>query len=388
VDARHAGDRGSPGRGKHQHRSRHRPRSGAPSSRRLALTRCLSGWPGAGSFFSSGASCTVQAGRVGMCGRPRWSRRGVALPSSRTHADKCLAFSTTGCTPNLRRPRGVVRRRSSATFFPTGGFYYSHPMIHRGEGGSALRKETGVATMNTVTPGFFHRLASGCSRGRDFADSDRPGLDGGHCERDAWQEASAESGPMRPEDLRSRLGTARRMARGGRRRERDRDFQAEVNTGRAMQYYRPIRQVGGNYFSIAAPHDARLPEAIKTLLSKAVFRVDPDQAIYELTTADQAFEDYNRATTRLPRPRVLGCRGSCSRPWVCTGSSATWSSSGRPRSASGSQWGRSFTQVVLGGDGGKAPRLAAVGIPIGLFGAWGLVRILASTFLGAPRRTR
>jgi ABC-type antimicrobial peptide transport system permease subunit len=161
-------------------------------------------------------------------------------------------------------------------------------------------------------------------------------------------------------------------------------FQTEVNSGGAMQYYRPIRQVGGNYFSIAA-RTTLAPEAMKDLLPKAVFRVDPEQAIYNLTTADQAFEDYNRANhTFASGLAVLGVSGLLLSALGLYGVISNLVVERTPEIGIRIAMGASFTQVVWAVMR-QGARLAAVGIPIGLFGAWGVVQLLASKVPGSAK---
>src|SRR5208283_5863212 len=161
-------------------------------------------------------------------------------------------------------------------------------------------------------------------------------------------------------------------------------FETEANSGGAMQYYRPIRQVGGNYFSIAA-RTTLAPEAIKDLLPKAVFRVDPEQAIYNLTTADQAFEDYNRANhTFASGLAVLGVSGLLLSALGLYGVISNLVVERTPEIGIRIAMGASFTQVVWAVMR-QGARLAAVGIPIGLFGAWGMVRVLSANMPGSAR---
>jgi predicted permease len=355
--------------------SRHRLRSVLVISE-LALT--LSLIAGAGFFFQG--IMRYKPGAVGWRSDHVVTARVALSRPPYDSAGKCLAFydrlyAELAATPGVEAP--II-----CDLFPTGGFYYSHPMITEGKEPPPSGKEP-VCDMNTVTPGFFHALGIRLLRGRDFADSDRPGapmvaIVNETMARKLWPNQDPIGRRICAVDSEQRewlevVGVVSEIG-----------FQTEVNSGGAMQYYRPIRQVGGNYFSIAA-RTTLAPEAMKDLLPKAVFRVDPDQAIYELTTADQAFEDYNRTNhTFASGLAVLGVSGLLLSALGLYGVISNLVVERTPEIGIRIAMGASCTQVVWAVMR-QGARLAAVGIPIGLFGAWGMVQVLASKVPGSAR---
>ena len=355
--------------------SRHRLRSVLVISE-LALT--LSLIAGAGFFFQG--IMRYKPGAVGWRSDHVVTARVALSRPPYDSAGKCLAFydrlyAELAATPGVEAP--II-----CDLFPTGGFYYSHPMITEGKEPPPSGKEP-VCDMNTVTPGFFHALGIRLLRGRDFADSDRPGapmvaIVNETMARKLWPNQDPIGRRICAVDSEQRewlevVGVVSEIG-----------FQTEVNSGGAMQYYRPIRQVGGNYFSIAA-RTTLAPEAMKDLLPKAVFRVDPDQAIYELTTADQAFEDYNRTNhTFASGLAVLGVSGLLLSALGLYGVISNLVVERTPEIGIRIAMGASCTQVVWAVMR-QGARLAAVGIPIGLFGAWGMVQVLASNVPGSAK---
>jgi predicted permease len=356
-------------------RSRHRLRS-VLVVLELALT--LSLIIGAGFFFQG--IMRYKPGAAGWRSDHVVTARVALARPPYDNAEKCLAFydrlyAELAASPGVEAPM-------ICDLFPTDGFYYSHPVITDGTEAPPSGKEP-VCDMNTVTPGFFHALGIRLLRGRDFADSDRPGAPmvavvNETMARKLWprQDPIGHRICAVDSDRREWLEVVGVVSEIG--------FQAGLGSGIAMQYYRPIRQVGGNYFSIAA-RTTLAPEAIKDLLPKAVFRVDPNQAIYNLTTADQAFEDYNRANNTFASGlAVLGVSGLLLSALGLYGVISNLVVERTPEIGIRIAMGASFTQVVWAVMR-QGARLAAVGIPIGLFGAWGMIQVLAFKMPGSAK---
>jgi predicted lysophospholipase L1 biosynthesis ABC-type transport system permease subunit len=148
-----------------------------------------------------------------------------------------------------------------------------------------------------------------------------------------------------------------------------------------LQIYRPIAQTGGNYFYVFA-HTSVAPESLADALRRAVSRSDPDQAVYRVASGEQIVAHNGDGNALLTNSLLfmavsglllssLGLYG------VIANLVAERTAEIGIRIALGAKL-RSVVWLVLS----QGARLAAIGVILGLSGAWALARVLGSLIPG------
>jgi ABC-type antimicrobial peptide transport system permease subunit len=148
-----------------------------------------------------------------------------------------------------------------------------------------------------------------------------------------------------------------------------------------MQLYLPLAQTGGNYLYLAV-RTSVAPETLAEPMRQAVSRVDPDLAIYQVSSAEQVAARSGDSDAILTSSLVfmavsglllsaLGLYG------VIANAVAERTSEIGIRIALGAQL-RDVVWLVLG----QGVQLAVLGLAAGLAGAWALARIFGAFMPG------
>jgi len=158
-------------------------------------------------------------------------------------------------------------------------------------------------------------------------------------------------------------------------------FKFNPNPGTHWQIYRPMAQTGGNYFAVVVRTSVP-PETVGKALQEAVRRVDPDQAIYGVISVDQMLESFSRGSSLMTNGLLVmaisGLLLSTLGLYAVVGSLVSERTNEiGVRMALGAA-----TVDVVGMILRQGARLALLGIALGVAGAWGLGRVLASAMPG------
>ncbi|HXP60297.1 MAG TPA: FtsX-like permease family protein, partial [Dongiaceae bacterium] len=157
----------------------------------------------------------------------------------------------------------------------------------------------------------------------------------------------------------------------------DVSFPFDNDTGPHLQIYRPMAQTGGNYFSVVL-RTSVAPESLTAALHQAVSRVDPDLAVYQVSSVDQSLESMNDWNSILTNGvlamaisglllSTLGLYG------VIAQLVAERTAEIGIRAALGARL-RDIVLLILG----QGVRLAAIGLFLGIAGACVLARLLSA----------
>ena len=301
-----------------------------------------------------------------------------ALPDKRYHGVQPCAQFYARLNAEVAALPGVV---SSATcdILPLGGFYNSRVVVPEGTADNA-GKPGPVADTNTITPGYFTTLGMKLLRGRNFTAQDNlesPAVvivDDSLAEH-LWPGQDPIGQRLGGPDPKHRdwlqvVGVVEEI-----------HFKFNPNPGTHWQIYRPMAQTGGNYFAVVVRTSVP-PETIGTALREAVRRVDPDQAVYEVISVDQMLEGFTRGSTLMTYGLlVMAISGlllsTLGLYAVVAGLVSERTNEIGIRMALGAEAGAVVGMIVRQG-----ARLALLGIVLGVAGAWGLRRVLASSMPG------
>ncbi|MBI2516836.1 MAG: ABC transporter permease [Opitutae bacterium] len=216
----------------------------------------------------------------------------IALPSSRYgDIEKCRAFYER-VNEELAATPGV-KRTFTCDIIPLFGFYNQRPVVT--EAATATTKgQEAVAFVNTTTPGYFDALGMKLLQGRDFTSGDRPGapavvIVNQTLAQQLWPGENPLGKRLGGPDPAKRewlevVGVVNEVS-----------YSLNPNPPTHLQIYRPMAQTGGNYFALAA-YTSVAPETLADELRRAVSRVDPDLAAYEVTSLEQQLEQSGAGT--------------------------------------------------------------------------------------------
>ena len=296
----------------------------------------------------------------------------LALPSSRYgDVEKCRAFYDR-LNEELAAVPGV-QRSVICDILPVFGFYNTRGVVAEGETSPPAGQEI-QAAVNTVTPGYFEALGMKIQQGRDFTTADRPGapavvIINRTLALQFWPNENPLgkriSGPdPAHRDWMEVVGVVNEVG-----------FNLIPSPRTHLQIYRPIAQTGGNYFSVVA-RTSVAPESLVDALRQAVSRVDPDQAVYRVASAEQMLAlggaDNDILTNSLLVMAVSGLLLSALGLYgVIANLVVERTSEIGIRVALGARL-RNVVWLVLS----QGVRLAALGVILGLAGAWALARLL------------
>jgi predicted permease len=302
----------------------------------------------------------------------------VALPYNRYgDVGKCAAFYDS-VTRELAAVPGV-ERSVACDSLPILGFYNTQPVV----ADHANLPTTGVSSeayVNTMTPEYFEALGMKIMEGRNFNEADRIGAPAvvivdRTLAQQFWPSESAlgkrigGSDPLK-RDWMEVVGVVDEVS-----------FRLDPAPWTHLQIYRPIAQTGGNYFYVFA-HTSVAPESLADALRRAVSRSDPDQAVYRVASGEQIVAHNGDGNALLTNSLLfmavsglllssLGLYG------VIANLVAERTAEIGIRIALGAKL-RSVVWLVLS----QGARLAAIGVILGLSGAWALARVLGSLIPG------
>ena len=359
------------GRGMTGDRSRHRLRH-ALVVIELSLTLVLLSGSG---YFMRGFSKAMQRD-YGWRTDHLLSGR-FALPGNKYGGvEKCSAFYSR-LNEELASVPGV-ERSVTCDILPLGGFYNSRPVVE--EGTTVASGQAPVADSNTTTPGYFDVLGVKILQGRDFTALDRSGSPAVIVINQTLAQKFWPNG----NPLGKRIGGADPAKRDWMEVVgvvNDVSFPFDSNTAAHLQIYRPMAQTGGNYFSVVL-RTSVAPDSVADALHRAVARVDPDLAVYQVASIDHSLESIRRWNNLLANGilamaisgllvSTLGLYGVISQLVVERTAEIGI------RVALGAQL-RDIALLILG----QGVRLAATGLVLGIAGAFALARLLASFMPG------
>lgn len=302
----------------------------------------------------------------------------LALPANRYgDVEKCRAFYER-LNEELAAVPGV-ERSVVCDILPVFGFYNSRGVIAEGATAPAAGQEA-LADINTVTPGYFAALGMKILQGRDFTATDRPGapavvIVNQTLARQLWPHESPLGQRIGGPDPTHRdwlevVGVVNEVG-----------FNFIPLPRTHLQIYRPIAQTGGNYFSVVA-RTSVAPESLVGALRRAVSRVDPDQAVSRVVSAEQVLalggSEFGILISGLLTMAVSGLLLSALGLYgVIAQLVVERTTEIGIRIALGARL-RSVVWLVLR----QGLRLAVVGMLLGLAGAWALARLLGSFMPG------
>ena len=262
---------------------------------------------------------------------------------------------------------------------PLGGFFNSRAVVAEGAAPAPAGQEP-LAYINTVTPGYFEVLGMQILQGRDFTASDRPGAPAvviidQPLAQHFWPGESPLGKRIGGADPSHRdwlevVGVVNEVA-----------FKFNPNPGTHWQIYRPMAQTGGNYFAIVA-RTSVAPETLAEPLRHAVFRVDPDQAISDISSVDQMLASINSSGSILTNGLlVMAISGLLLSALGLYGVIANLVVERAKEIGIRVALGAQLHEVV-GLVLGQGMRLAMAGMVIGVAGAWALARLLRNFMPG------
>jgi len=300
-----------------------------------------------------------------------------ALPGNRYgNLAKCSSFYD-----RLNRELAAVpgvERSVTCDILPLGGFYNSRKVV--AEGASPASGQEPVAGVNTTTPGYFDTLGMKMLRGRDFTASDRSGAPAVVI----IDEALAQQFWPNENPLGKRIGGADPAHRDWMEVVgvvNDVSFPFDADSKPHLQIYRPMAQTGGSYFSVVL-RTSVAPASLIDALHQAVSQVDPDLAVYQVSSVDQSLEqmsDWNNILTdgilvMAVSGLLLSTLGLYG---VIAHLVAERTTEIGIRAALGAQL-RDIVLLILG----QGVRLTAIGMLLGIAGACALARLLSGFIPG------
>jgi|CZKI01.1.fsa_nt_gi putative ABC transport system permease protein len=298
----------------------------------------------------------------------------VALPYNRYgDVGKCAAFYD-HVNEELAAVPGV-EQSVVCDSLPILGFYNTQPVVAE-RTNLPTAGEPPNAYVNPVTPGYFEALGMKMLKGRNFYAADRIGAPAvvivdRTLAQQFWPNENAlgkrigGSDPLK-RDWMEVVGVVDEVS-----------FRLDPTPWTHLQIYRPIAQTGGNYFYVFA-HTSVAPESLADALRRAVRRADPDQAVYRVASSEQIVAHNGDGNALLTNSLLfmavsglllssLGLYG------VIANLVAERTAEIGIRIALGAKL-RGVVWLVLS----QGARLAAIGVLLGLSGAWALARVLGS----------
>ncbi|MFI5337042.1 MAG: ADOP family duplicated permease [Opitutales bacterium] len=301
-----------------------------------------------------------------------------ALPASRYgDLEKCRSFYDR-LNVELAAAPGV-ERSVTCDVLPLGGFYNSRGVVAEGATPVGAGQES-LTFVNTATPGYFATLGMKILQGRDFTAADRPGAPAVVIIDDAL----ARQFWPNENPLGKRIGSTDPAKRDwlevvGVVNEVSFKFNPEPTSH--LQVYRPMAQTGGNYFAVVA-RTSVAPESLVEALRQAVRRVDPDQAVYNISSVDQMLEGFSNSGRVLTNGLlVMAVSGLLLSTLGLYGVIAHLVLERTREIGIRVALGARVSEVVwlvLG----QGVRLAALGVVLGMAGAWALARLFGSFMPG------
>ena len=303
----------------------------------------------------------------------------IALPYSRYgDVGKCAAFYD-----NVNRELAAipgVERAVACDSLPILGFYNTQAVV-ADHADLPAAGEPPEAYINTITPGYFEALGMKMLEGRNFTATDRIGAPAvvivdRTLAKQFWPNESALGKRIGGPDPLKRdwmevVGVVDEVS-----------FRLDPSPWTHLQIYRPIAQTGGNYFYLVAQTSVA-PESLADALRRAVSRVDPNQAVYRVASGEQIVAHNGDGDALLANSLTfmaisglllssLGLYG------IVANLVAERTSEIGIRIALGASLG-SVIWIVLA----QGARLAAIGVLIGMSGAWALARVLGRLIEGS-----
>jgi putative ABC transport system permease protein len=302
----------------------------------------------------------------------------IVLPYNRYgDGDKCRAFYKR-LNEELAAVPGV-EGSALCDSLPVYGFYNVSEIAAEGAA-PPVGGEAPGAYVNPVTQDYFEALGMKIRQGRIFAATDRYGAPGVA----VISQTLAQLLWPNESPLGKRIGGAHPDNRywleviGV---VNEVNFSVDPYPRTHMQLYLPLAQTGGNYLYLAV-RTSVAPETLAEPMRQAVSRVDPDLAIYQVSSAEQVAARSGDSDAILTSSLVfmavsglllsaLGLYG------VIANAVAERTSEIGIRIALGAQL-RDVVWLVLG----QGVQLAVLGLAAGLAGAWALARILGAFMPG------
>lgn len=218
-----------------------------------------------------------------------------ALPAARYgDVDKCAQFYSRLNTELAAVPG--VRASVTCDIIPLWGFFNQRAVVPEGAANDAKGKES-MSYVNTTTPGYFDALGMKLLQGRDFTAADRSGspavvIVNQTLAQQLWPNENPIGKRLGSSDPAKRdwmeiVGVVN-----------DVGFLMNPNPPTKFQIYRPMAQTGGNYFAVVA-HTSVPAHTLADELRRAVERVDPDLAAYQVASIEQLVETSGSGTALI-----------------------------------------------------------------------------------------